>query len=227
MSDAAQSVPSLSTEADESPEWTGDRMLTRSELRERGWTKTLIAKFLPRPDGCEPVNYWANFRGKDTYSWIKVWNAEQSEAFGTAFKHCWNGRMKGKFPEQVLRKMRKDPAPKIRPRAAGSKHHRRSFNLYGRGHEPRVHLNRSMAAILRGCDLPSIKTGGFGRPSKFFPTSIFVEARTNLVQRLGWSPFEISDTKSQGEVHLIEDQLLKRNFALQKNCLGAARPLWG
>jgi hypothetical protein len=91
-------------------------MLTRAELMERGWTRTLIAKFLPRPDGCETVNHWANFRGKDTYSWVKVWNAEQSEAFGVAFMNCWRGRMKAQLPVLALRKIRSAPAPHIRPR---------------------------------------------------------------------------------------------------------------
>ena len=57
-----------------------------------------------------------NFRGKDTYSWVKVWNAEQSEAFGVAFMNCWRGRMKAQLPVLALRKIRSAPAPRIRPR---------------------------------------------------------------------------------------------------------------
>ncbi|WP_435231688.1 hypothetical protein ACMAZE_08485 [Pseudopelagicola sp. nBUS_20] len=94
--------------------------LTTSELLERGWTRTLIKRFLPRPDGCIPVDYWANFRGQDTYSAIKVWNLEQSDTFSSAFLKTWNGRksgrMKGTTPQKVLVEMRKAPHPKVPPR---------------------------------------------------------------------------------------------------------------
>ena len=91
--------------------------LTTTELLERGWTRTLIKRFLPRPDGCVSVNHWANFRGQDTYSAAKVWNVEQSEAFAEAFLRSWKGRtrgrMKGKDPEAVLQDLREAPHPKL------------------------------------------------------------------------------------------------------------------
>lgn len=91
--------------------------LTTTELLERGWTRTLIKRFLPRPDGCISVNHWANFRGQDTYSAAKVWNVEQSDAFEEAFLRSWKGRrkgrMKGKDPEAVLQELRKDPHPTL------------------------------------------------------------------------------------------------------------------
>jgi hypothetical protein len=72
---------------------------------------------LPRPDGCVPVDHWANFRGQDTYSATKVWNIEQSAEFEVAFLKTWNGRnkrrMKDTSPETVLADMRKSPHPKI------------------------------------------------------------------------------------------------------------------
>jgi hypothetical protein len=40
------------------------------------------------------------------------------------------------------------------------------FRLKGRGHEPRVLLNRSTAAILRGVDLPRVAKPGYG--AKFY-----------------------------------------------------------
>ena len=42
---------------------------------------------------------------------MKVWNAEQSEAFGVAFMNCWRGRMKAQLPVLALRKIRSAPAP--------------------------------------------------------------------------------------------------------------------
>lgn len=96
---------------------------TTTELLERGWSRTLIKRFLPKPDGCIPVNHWANFRGQDTYSAIKVWNLEQSDEFGSAFLKTWkgrkSGRMKNTTPREVLNEMRKTPHPKIPPRTKG------------------------------------------------------------------------------------------------------------
>jgi hypothetical protein len=90
---------------------------TTNALLERGWTRTLIKRFLPRPDGCIPVDHWANFRGQDTYSAIKVWNIEQSEEFEVAFLKTWKGRNKGRMkdtsPKTVLAELRKDTHPKI------------------------------------------------------------------------------------------------------------------
>ena len=90
---------------------------TTTELLERGWTRTLLKRFLPRPDGCVPVGHWANFRGQDTYSAVKVWNVEQSGTFEEAFLRTWKGRtkgrMKGTSPKAVLEEMRKDPHPEL------------------------------------------------------------------------------------------------------------------
>jgi hypothetical protein len=91
--------------------------LTTTELLEHGWSRTLIKRFLPRPDGCVPVDHWANFRGQDTYSAIKVWNIEQSAEFEVAFLKTWKGRskrrMKDTSPETVLADMREAPHPKV------------------------------------------------------------------------------------------------------------------
>jgi hypothetical protein len=91
--------------------------LTTAELLERGWTRTLIKRFLPKPDGNVPVNHWANFRGQDTYSAIKVWNVEQSDAFEAAFLRSWKNRKSARIaatsPQAFLAKMRRKPHPKI------------------------------------------------------------------------------------------------------------------
>ena len=87
--------------------------LTTTELLDRGWTKTLIKRFLPNPDGSIAVKHWANFRGQDTYAAVKIWNVEQSADFGLAFLKSWKGRMKGMIPEEVLAELRKQPHPEI------------------------------------------------------------------------------------------------------------------
>ena len=87
--------------------------LTTTELLERGWTKTLIRRFLPNPDGCMPVKHWMNFRGQDTYAAVKIWNVEQSEEFERAFMKSWKGRMKERMPEEALAAMRSEPHPPV------------------------------------------------------------------------------------------------------------------
>ena len=95
--------------------------ITTNDLLARGWTRTLIKRFLPQPDGCVPVNHWANFRGQDTYATTKVWNIEHSDEFADAFARTWKGRskgrMQGKSPEAVLIDLRSEPHPKIPARS--------------------------------------------------------------------------------------------------------------
>ena len=65
------------------------------------------------------------------------------------------------------------------------------FVLSGCGHEPRVTLNRSMAALLKRCNLPRVTISGYGA-NNFYPARAFTSARTALLRKLGWAPFEIS-----------------------------------
>jgi hypothetical protein len=81
------------------------------------------------------------------------------------------------------------------------------FNLFGRGHEPRVSLNRTMALVLRGCSIPRVTISGFGA-NNFYPKRIFVTAGAALSERLGRSPFEIYGER---EVYLVDlEKLLRR-----------------
>jgi len=74
------------------------------------------------------------------------------------------------------------------------------YRLSGRGHEPRVSLDRKMAAALRGCDLPRVVIAGYGA-NNFYPRRVFVAAQATLSRKLGWKPFEIS---SDSTVYLLE-----------------------
>lgn len=56
-----------------------------AELRSRGWTETLIERFLGAPDGYHPVDHWANFTGKRVFFLERVELAEASDAFASAF----------------------------------------------------------------------------------------------------------------------------------------------
>ncbi|MBM4007966.1 MAG: hypothetical protein FJ292_10525 [Planctomycetes bacterium] len=49
------------------------------------------------------------------------------------------------------------------------------FSLAGRGHEPRVVLSRSLAGMVRSCDLERIHISGFG-PKQRFPRRVFERA---------------------------------------------------
>jgi hypothetical protein len=54
-----------------------------------------------------------------------------------------------------------------------------SFNLSGRGHEPRVTLNRRLAAVLRGQNIPSVYISGFGANSHY-PLRVFLKAAQSI-----------------------------------------------
>ncbi len=60
--------------------------LDHVQMRARGWTRTLIERFLVRPDRWAPVNHYRNFKGKATYFVERVMTAERHAQFETAFK---------------------------------------------------------------------------------------------------------------------------------------------
>jgi hypothetical protein len=80
--------------------------LSTQDLLARYWTRTLIDRFLPEPDGSEPVNHWANFGTTWTFLASRVYEIEKTEEFGKAFLRSWKGRMKGQKPEEVLKQLR-------------------------------------------------------------------------------------------------------------------------
>ena len=60
--------------------------LDRFQLSERGWTRTLIERFLPNPDRWATVNHWRNYTGKATYFIERVVAAEQLNEFKKVFE---------------------------------------------------------------------------------------------------------------------------------------------
>lgn len=46
------------------------------------------------------------------------------------------------------------------------------FNIFGRGSEPRVTLDRQLAGVLRGLDIPRIYISGYGA-NYYYPTRVF------------------------------------------------------
>jgi hypothetical protein len=61
------------------------------------------------------------------------------------------------------------------------------FNLFGRGHEPRVTLDRQLAAILRGLDLPRMPIS----LNTYYPARVFTRAVTLLKRRLKQRPIAL------------------------------------
>ena len=75
-------------------------------------------------------------------------------------------------------------------RAAHKESSLEPFNLWGRGHEPRVTVNPRLAAIIRGLDLPSVRISGYGA-NVHYPLRVFKRAARALHRRLRWSPVSI------------------------------------
>ena len=57
-----------------------------TELKERGWTDTLIRNFLGMPHAWGTVNHFRNFTGKKLWNLQTVHEIEASEAFEEAFR---------------------------------------------------------------------------------------------------------------------------------------------
>ncbi|OLY90687.1 hypothetical protein SAMN05444008_101349 [Cnuella takakiae] len=75
------------------------------------------------------------------------------------------------------------------------------FNLSGRGHEPRVSLDRRMAGVLKNEDLPVVVIAGYGA-NNFFPKRIFDRALHSLIRHLGYAPFACANNHS---VYRLDD----------------------
>lgn len=71
-------------------------------LHDRGWTQGMISAFLGPPDSWEPVNHWANFKGKKTYFLERVETAERSQAFTEVFQKSARRRRLGEGRVQEM-----------------------------------------------------------------------------------------------------------------------------
>lgn len=79
--------------------------------------------------------------------------------------------------------------------AAEAEEARERFSISGRGHEPRVTLDRRLAQVVRALGLPCVYIGGFGA-NKHYPHRIFARAAKELEQDLGWAPISVSAWKA-------------------------------
>jgi hypothetical protein len=68
------------------------------------------------------------------------------------------------------------------------------FSLSGRGHEPRVTLDASLARVLRDASIPAVHISGYGA-NTHYPARVFDRARQILLKRLRWSPIAMYQSK--------------------------------
>lgn len=59
--------------------------LDLEELRQRGWTETLVKRFLGTADRWEAVDHWLNYTGKRAYFLEQIQLAEATREFSAAF----------------------------------------------------------------------------------------------------------------------------------------------
>jgi hypothetical protein len=74
--------------------------------------------------------------------------------------------------------------------AAAQEQRKCEFRLFGRGHEPRVSLDVSVAATLRGLDIPRVSFSGWA-PNYYYPCRVFVAAIRILKKKFGRSPIAL------------------------------------
>jgi len=71
-------------------------------------------------------------------------------------------------------------------KAAAQERRKAPFMLFGRGHEARITLSVSVAAILRGLDIPRVFISGYGA-NYFYPRRVFATATRSLKRKFGRS----------------------------------------
>jgi hypothetical protein len=75
-------------------------------------------------------------------------------------------------------------------KAVAQEQRKAAFNLFGRGHEPRVSLSVSVAALLRDVNIPCVHIRGWG-PNYYYPRRVFVTAIKMLRKKFRRSPLKL------------------------------------
>jgi hypothetical protein len=96
-------------------------------------------------------------------------------------------------------------------RAVAQERRKSPFALFGRGHELRVSLGVSLAAILRGLDIPRVYISGYGA-NYYYPRRVFTSAIRTLKKKLGRSP--IAGSYKVYRIRDVEDHLASRLRAM-------------
>jgi len=69
-----------------------DQLVDVEQLKSRGWTTSLITKFLGAPDNWAPVDHWANWTGKRQFLLRRILLAEQHPDFVAALQRSLSRR---------------------------------------------------------------------------------------------------------------------------------------
>ena len=75
-------------------------------------------------------------------------------------------------------------------KAVAQEQRKAAFNLFGRGHEPRVSLSVSVAALLRDVNIPCVHFSGWG-PNYYYPRRVFVTTIKILRKKFRRSPIVV------------------------------------
>jgi hypothetical protein len=82
--------------------------LDSNQLALRGWTASLIERFLGEADLWLPVNHWANWMGKRTFFLERVELAEASEEFRAEFQKSARRRKLSRKQLAAIEKCRRE-----------------------------------------------------------------------------------------------------------------------
>lgn len=88
------------------------------------------------------------------------------------------------------------------------------FNLFGRGHEFRVTLDRRLAAILRELNIPCVIISGYGA-NYYYPERVFKTAQNRLNQKIKESRFQLEFGVNDHSVYLSDEE--KKNAFREKS----------
>jgi hypothetical protein len=83
------------------------------DLYSRGWTESLVKKFLGKPDRWESVDHFRNFTGKRTYFLGRIQAAEASEEFDRAYRSSLKRRRIDAALEAVFQRNRQETAGSV------------------------------------------------------------------------------------------------------------------
>ena len=93
----------------------GDHLyLDVDDLSARGWTESLVRKFLGAPDRWEPVDHFRNYTGKRTYFLERIEAAEASDEFSGAYRSSLKRRKVDDAGEAAFRAAREETAGAVR-----------------------------------------------------------------------------------------------------------------
>jgi hypothetical protein len=88
--------------------------LDSHQLALRGWTASLIKRFLGDADLWLPVNHWANWKGKRTFFLERVELAEASVEFRAEFERSARRRKLSKKQVAAIEKCRSETAGAVK-----------------------------------------------------------------------------------------------------------------